>query len=156
VSRYEGKPIVALIGTELGRKQGQDLYHAARDVAAGRVKPGGEPEDPWLMSGKDDDALEKAIDKYKAAVVKETTAPPWGVRVAVARLLPTFRSAPADAAPAADDGGVDTGLSGAGSPPCLHMDDGPVISPVEPRLRGSPDQVSNSRRVRGVGETTVT
>lgn len=102
---HRASAVVALTGTELGRKQGHDLYQEARKVAASRMKPAGEPDCPWRMSSKDDEALEKAIDKYKAAVVMETTALPWGVRGSVARLLAALRGPPADAA----DDGVDTG-----------------------------------------------
>jgi hypothetical protein len=73
---HQASAVVALTGTELGRKQGHDLYQAAREVAASRMEPTSDPNYPWHMSGKDDKALDAAIEDYKAALVPETTALP--------------------------------------------------------------------------------
>ena len=73
---HQASAVVALTGTELGRKQGRDLYQAAREVAASRMEPTGDPNYPWHMSSKNDKALDAAIEDYKAALVPETTALP--------------------------------------------------------------------------------
>jgi hypothetical protein len=73
---HQASAVVALNGTELGRRQGHNLYQVAKGVAASRREPTGDLNCPSRMIGKDDEALETAIDKYKCAVVEETTALP--------------------------------------------------------------------------------
>lgn len=73
---HRASAVVALTGSGLGRQQGKILYGTAREVAQSRMRPTGDPAYPWDMSKKDDEALEKAIDAYKDALVPETTALP--------------------------------------------------------------------------------
>ena len=68
--------VVALSGSELGRRQGKTLYAAAREVAASRIVETDDSFRPYIKTKADDKALEMAIDDYKAALVPETTALP--------------------------------------------------------------------------------
>jgi hypothetical protein len=74
---HRASAVVALTGSDLGRRQGKDLYETARGVAANRIVPTGDPNYPFdVGTGAADKQLEAAIDDYKAALVPETTAPP--------------------------------------------------------------------------------
>jgi hypothetical protein len=73
---HRASAIVALTGSELGRQQGKTLYETARDVAASRIVPTGDPNYPYMTATVEDKVLEAAIDDYKAALVPETTALP--------------------------------------------------------------------------------
>ena len=71
---HQASAIVALTGTELGRKQGHDLYQAAREVAASRMEPTGDPNYPWHMSSKDDkerhpDSSPFGVQRYELVVL---------------------------------------------------------------------------------------
>lgn len=74
---HRASAVVALTGSDLGRRQGKDLYGTARGVAANRIVPTGDPNYPFHMgTSVGDKELEAAIDDYKAALVAETTALP--------------------------------------------------------------------------------
>jgi hypothetical protein len=72
---HRASAVVALTGSETGRKQGKTLYGAARAVADSRVVPTDDDMCPWIRTRADDGALDAAIEEYKAALVPETTAP---------------------------------------------------------------------------------
>lgn len=73
---HQASAVVALTGSDLGRRQGKGLYAAAREVAQSRMRPTGDPNYPWHMTKKNDESLAEAIDTYKDALVRETTALP--------------------------------------------------------------------------------
>jgi len=73
---HRASAVVALTGSDLGRRQGKDLYEAARGLAANRIVPTGDPNYPFDVSSAGYKELEAAIDDYKIALVPETTAPP--------------------------------------------------------------------------------
>jgi hypothetical protein len=74
---HRASAVVALTGSDLGRRQGKGLYETARGVAANRIVSTGDPNYPFVVSttGQQKE-LEAAIDDYKAALVPETTALP--------------------------------------------------------------------------------
>jgi len=74
---HRASAVVALTGSDLGRRQGKELYQAAIGLAANRIVPTGDPNYPFDMNTREGDKeLEAAIDDYKAALVPETTALP--------------------------------------------------------------------------------
>jgi len=85
-SLHRASAVVALTGSEVGRREGKALYQKAKAVAASRVRlvpcldnDPDDDSDPYVFSvvhPLDDKALDVAIDAYKAAMVPETTALP--------------------------------------------------------------------------------
>ena len=80
---HRASAVVALTGSELGRREGKDLYETAKAVAASRIRLSStlDEDEPdvypfALVHTLDDKALEIAIEVYKAALVPETTALP--------------------------------------------------------------------------------
>jgi hypothetical protein len=73
---HRASAVVALTGSELGRRQGKALYETARRVAVSRIVATDDAFLPYIKTKADDKALEAAIDDYKAALVPETTALP--------------------------------------------------------------------------------
>ena len=74
--------VVALTGSDLGRREGKRVYDAARVVAASRIVVVHQDDshqdhyEDYDIIRADEKALEAAIDAYKAALVPETTALP--------------------------------------------------------------------------------
>jgi hypothetical protein len=74
---HRASAIVALTGSQLGRQQGKILYETARGVAASGMVTTGDPNYPYTLNATiPAEALEAAIDNYKDALVRETTALP--------------------------------------------------------------------------------
>jgi hypothetical protein len=72
---HRASAVVALTGSDVGRRQGKELYETARGVAANRIVPTGDPNYPFGMSTRaGHKELEAAIDDYTAALIPETTA----------------------------------------------------------------------------------
>ena len=78
---HQASAVVALTGSDLGRRQGKNLYETARGVAANRIVPTGDPNYPFDIGTRaGDKELDAAIDDYKTALVPETTAIPKAPR----------------------------------------------------------------------------
>ena len=75
---HRASAVVALTGSDLGRRQGNALYEIAREVAAIRIVPTGDPSYPFVMDTRaaEDKRMEAAIDNYETAMISETTALP--------------------------------------------------------------------------------
>jgi hypothetical protein len=71
---HRASAVVALTGSELGRREGKILYGVARGVATARIVPTDDPKYPYARTKAGDRELEAAIEQYKAALVPETTA----------------------------------------------------------------------------------